>query len=73
MRLLGLTYSTSLNATMIQFIGGPFDGDSGLFDSAFMDSVQFSDPTERVTHRYVPIQKGLPQYRFDESFLWSKS
>lgn len=69
--MIGLAVSTSQNATMIQFRGGPLDGKSGLYDHCAFDSIQFSDETKRVTHVYVPEDKWWsPIYRYDRMLTW---
>jgi hypothetical protein len=61
--VIGQTYSMSRNACMIRFIGGPYDGQSGLYDGAFYDSIGFI--TEGASYSYVPLEKGKPVYRLN--------
>ena len=56
--MIGQSYSTSLRCGMVQFVGGPFDGQSGLYDSNTFDAIGFCDPAQRVTHDYKPEHKG---------------
>lgn len=59
----GQAYSTSPNACVIRFVGGPWDSESGLFDHAHYDSI-LSHP-----HYYRPSREyGV--YVYDEK--WSQ-
>jgi hypothetical protein len=70
--MIGLLYSTSPRACMIRFIGGPYDGQSGLFDSCYVDQISFSHSDTRVTYNYVPLDKGRPIYRLDRTYRWGR-
>lgn len=50
----GQSYSTSHNCCRIKFVGGPWDGKSGLYDHFHFQSIGFSDTIERKTYSYTP-------------------
>lgn len=69
---IGHAYSTSPNAGIIRFVGGPHDGDFGLFDHDQMETILFTSQTEpcfvfdiaykRIGHflyGFVPKEKPL--------------
>lgn len=66
--MIGQSYSTSLNACVIRFHGGPYDGQEGLFDHLQFQSISFCDPTKKVTHEYKPDWSG--DYAHARTYKW---
>jgi hypothetical protein len=56
--MIGQSLSSSQNAIMIQFIGGPHDGECGLFDHGHFDSIQFADGENKCSWIYEPNKSG---------------
>ena len=50
--MIGSTYSTSHNACILHLVGGPYDGESGLFDHNGFQSIQISNAEEKKTYVY---------------------
>lgn len=67
--MIGQTYSISQNACMITLVGGPYDGESGLFDHSQWQSIQFSNCEEKVTHIYKP-SKVARTYMYESAHAW---
>ena len=67
--MIGQTYSISQNACMITLVGGPYDGESGLFDHSQWQSIQFSDCKKQVTHIYKP-SKVARTYMYERAWEW---
>lgn len=61
----GFTISTSHNALMVQFVGGPYDGEEGLYDS-FGPGITLVDWQNNLGHNYEPANR--PNYRFTGSY-----
>ena len=68
--MIGQSYSTSQNACMLTLVGGPYDGESGLFDHNQYDSIQFCNSEKRVTYIYK-LYLGR-EYIFDREFKWGR-
>ena len=68
--MIGQAWSTSLNAGIIRFVGGPNDGQSGLFDFDRYNSIAFGDMKLKVTDEYQRIGDYLFGYK--RSFRWSR-
>lgn len=66
--MIGHLYSTSQNACIIRFVGGPYDGQSGLYDHDRFHSIQFSDARKDQTHVYEPIRSEV--YGFVKTVTW---
>ena len=68
--MIGQSYSISQNACMITLVGGPYDGESGLFDHAQWQSIQFSHCEEKVTHIYKPKPWTPRTYEYERAHAW---
>lgn len=69
---VGQDYSTSQFCGFVTFIGGPLDGQRGLYDSNFLDGIGFCDTEGQVTHDYEPEAKGISwNYVYKGPFYWS--
>lgn len=68
MKNIGQSDSISNNACMILFVGGPYNGEQGLFDSDKADSICFSNFEEKTSYSYVPA--GPKRYKFDRALYW---
>ena len=66
--MIGRPWSTSPNACVIQFRGGPYDGQRGLFDHDHFDSIQVSCYGERKTYRYRRSTKC--EYTLHDVYGW---
>ena len=64
----GYAWSTSGNACMIHFRGGPYDGQEGLFGHDRYDSIQVSCYSERKTYRYR--KSASREYTLHDSYGW---
>lgn len=70
---IGQVYSFSQNAGIIIFEGGPYDGQSGLFDCNCYDGIDFCDSNKKVNHEYVPVRKNCSWvYHYVGAYNWSK-
>lgn len=69
--MIGQPYSMSQHCGFIRFVGGPYDGQRGLYDSNRIDAIGFSHPDQRCTHEYVPVDKGRSwDYAFKGTYRW---
>lgn len=59
--MIGLTYSTSHNACIIRFVGGPWDGKTGLFDHDKYDGI--CDGRGATYKRIAPRTFGIKERR----------
>lgn len=55
---------------MIAFVGGPYHGDSGLYDHDHYDTIAFSDRHEKVTHVYKRMDAF--RYYYHEAQHWGR-
>ena len=55
---LGLRISYSNNARTVRLQGGPYDGRDYFSDHGWWNGIDFSHPSERKTHRYVPLRSN---------------
>lgn len=69
--MIGQAWSASLNAGMVRLVGGPYDGQSGLYDHNAFDAIAFCDAQQKVTHEYLPADKRRSwDYVFSRSYKW---
>jgi hypothetical protein len=69
---VGQAYSTSRDCGSIRFVGGPFDGQCGLYDHNNFSSIGFADTTEKVTYEYTPAAIGRSwDYIYKGPYYWS--
>jgi hypothetical protein len=64
----GHPFSTSPNACMIRFTGGPYDGQSGLYDHAQWNGINVCIQEEEKTYSYT--KAGPRHYRLDKVWSW---
>lgn len=67
--MIGSIFSTSQNATVISFTGGPHDGEKGLYDHDRYQSIQFV--IGRSTHVYK--RNGPSSYIYNHEHKWGES
>ena len=70
--MIGQSYSISQNASMLTLVGGPYDGERGLFDHSQWQSIQFSDCKEKVTHIYKP-SKVTRTFAYEGAHAWDEA
>lgn len=70
---VGQVYSMSANCGIIKFVGGPYDGRSGLYDHNQYDQIAFSHAEERATHSYEPVNRGRSwEYKYKGPYHWDR-
>ncbi len=67
----GQSYSTSPNCCIIKFVGGPWDGKSGLYDHHNFQSIQVCKSEERKTYSYTPSVWHLKTFVLTKIHEWS--
>lgn len=68
--MIGHSFSSSSRAGMIEFVGGPYDGEYGLFDhDRWNGGIAFSIPEQKVTHESSRI--GHFRYGFERTYKWN--
>ena len=68
---VGQSHSTSPNACMIRFKGGPYDGKQGLFDHQEYDQIGVSVAVERTTYGYT--RSGNREYTLTLTHRWQET
>jgi hypothetical protein len=68
--MLGQPYSTSQNCGIVRFVGGPYDGETGLYDHNWYDSISISSLSEECSHNYEPEKKGRWVYCYVGTHYW---
>lgn len=63
-----MDYSTSQNACVIRYVGGPLDGQQELVDHDHYDAMHFSYPDVRMNAVYKPT--GPREYGFSGWYDW---
>jgi len=66
--MIGKAYSTSQRACMIEFVGGPYHGQRGLFDHDNFDAIISSNAEERRSYSYK--REGPQRYYLHDVQQW---
>lgn len=67
-----MKYSTSQNACMINFVGGPLDGESDLYDTHRFQSIDLCNSIERKTYCYTPSVWDSKTFVLTKIYEWNQ-